>query len=125
LSISAPALTRAPPAARFRELWRVLESAFTRSDDELVALLADYAPTQAMGFTRDELRQLLVLRGRASHAASKAGLTELVAVERECSQRLPCLKNLAERVILTKRSWGFPTTYVDELMPLAGYVQPE
>jgi hypothetical protein len=124
LRIYADALKLGTGAARFRELWRVLESAFNRQDDELVALLADYPPARAMAFSRDELKQLLVLRGKASHAASRAGVKQLLAVERECSHRLARLKNLAERVILTKRSWGYPTRGVDELVPLSAYVVP-
>jgi hypothetical protein len=124
LRIYADALKLGTGAARFRELWRVLESAFNRQDDELVALLADYPPARAMAFSRDELKQLLVLRGKASHAASRAGVKQLLAVERECSHRLARLKNLAQRVILTKRSWGYPTRGVDELVPLSAYVVP-
>lgn len=33
-----------------------------------------------MSFDADELRELIILRGRASHAASKGGLQELIAV---------------------------------------------
>lgn len=110
--------------ARFRELWRVLESAFARTDEELVTLLASYAPAQQLGFDEAELRDLLVLRGRASHAQSKAGLRELVAVERDCAQRVARLKNLVERVILTKKSWGYPTTGVEELARLQASVGP-
>lgn len=110
--------------AKLRELWRVLESAFGRSDDDLVQLLASYPPAQQLGFAPPELRDLLILRGRASHAQSKAGVDELIAVERECGQALPRLKNLAERVILTKRSWGYPTLAVEELARLQAYVDP-
>jgi hypothetical protein len=125
LRIYADALKLGTSAARFRELWRVLESAFNRQDDELVALLAEYPPAQAMGFSRDELKQVLVLRGKASHAASKAGVKQLIAVEQECSRRLARLKNLAERVILTKRSWGYPTKGVEELLPPTAFIDPE
>jgi hypothetical protein len=55
-----------------------------------------------------------VLRGRASHAESKAGYDELVAVERECGRKVARLKNLVERVLLTKKNWGYPTVAVDE-----------
>jgi hypothetical protein len=123
LRIYADALKLGTASARFRERWRVLESAFNRQDDDLVALLADYAPAQAMAFSRDELKKLLVLRGRAAHAVSKAGVKELIAVERECSQRLARLSNLAERVILTKASWGYPTKQVEELVPLVAFIQ--
>jgi hypothetical protein len=123
LRIYSDALKLGTASGRFRERWRVLEGAFNRQDDELVALLADYAPAQAMGFSRDELKELWVLRGRAAHAASKAGVMELIAVERECSQKLARLANLAERVILTKRSWGLPTKEVEELVPLVAFIE--
>ena len=110
--------------AQFRELWRVLESAFARSDEALIQLLASYPPVQQLGFDDGELRDLLILRGRASHAQSKAGVHELMAVERECGRCLTRLKNLVERVILTKKSWGYPTTGVEELAPLQQYVGP-
>ena len=102
----------------------MLESAFNVQGDKLVALLADYPPAQAMAFSRGELNQLLLLRGKASHAVSKAGVTQLLAVEWECSLRLTRLKNLAERVILTKRSWGYPKKGVDELVALSAFVRP-
>jgi hypothetical protein len=110
--------------AQFREFWRVLESAFGVLDEELVAAVTNFPPAQAMEFRADELRQLLILRGRASHAASKGEVHELTRVERECSQRLPRLKNLAERVIATKATWGYPTAGVNELLPLTAYIGP-
>ncbi len=122
LHLYADALKLGSEVAQFRELWRILESAFGIQDDKLVALLADYPPAQVMGFDAEELRSLQVLRGRASHAVSGAGLSELLTVTRQCLDSLPRLKNLAERVILTKASWGTPTLGVNELLPLAGYV---
>ena len=41
-------------AGRFRELWRVLESAFARSDDDLVECLVAYPPAGQIGFDRRE-----------------------------------------------------------------------
>jgi hypothetical protein len=120
----ADALQLTLDVAKFRELWRVLESAFANTDEDLVQLLASYPPTQQLSFDAEELRDLLVLRGRASHAQSKVGVSELIAVERECGRRVARLKNLVERVILTKKSWGYPTIGVDELTPLGGYVGP-
>ena len=40
----------------------------------------------------------------------------------ESADELPRLKNLVERVILTKKSWGYPTRAVEELARLQGYV---
>jgi hypothetical protein len=124
LRLYADAVKLTLDVAQFRELWRVLESAFGRTDDELVALLASYPPAQRLRFEVAELAELNVLRGRASHAQSKAGVDELIAVERECGRRLGRLKNLVERVILTKKSWGYPTTAVEELAPLQAYIGP-
>jgi hypothetical protein len=120
----ADALKQGSDVATFRDLWRVLESAFQSRDDDLVRLLAAYPPAQQMKFDETELRSLLVFRGRASHAQSKAGIEELITVEHECGRRLGRLKNLAERVILTKASWGVPTTEVNELAPLQAYIGP-
>ncbi|HEU4400069.1 MAG TPA: hypothetical protein VFU54_19800 [Actinomycetota bacterium] len=123
LRLYADALKLGPGVAQFRELWRILESAFDLQDDKLVAVLADYPPAQAMGFDAEELQALLVLRGRASHAASRASQRELLTVTRQCLEGLARLKNLAERVILTKASWGTSARGVSELLPLAGYVR--
>jgi hypothetical protein len=124
LRLYADALKLGSDVAQFREFWRVLESAFGVIDEELVVAIGNFPPAQAMEFGADELRKLLILRGRASHAASKAGVHELSRVERECSERLPRLKNLAERVIATKATWGYPTAGVDELLPLTAYIGP-
>jgi hypothetical protein len=122
LRIYADALKSGFDASQFRELWRVLESAFQASEAKLVALLSDYRPAQKLGFDKSELEALRILRGQASHAVSKAGLKELVRVERECAEKLPRLKSLVERVILTKKDWGYPTTGVEELTPVQAYV---
>lgn len=124
LRLYADALKLSSGVAQFRELWRVLESAFGIQDKELVTALVTYPPTQDMSFDGKELRELLILRNRASHAASKGGLRELVTVERDCFDQLPRLKNLVERVILTKRSWGYRTQAIQALLPLGNYVRP-
>ncbi len=123
----ADALKSSFAPAQFRDLWRVLESAFNRTDAELVRLLSRFAPCAQLGFDRDELTQLLVLRGRASHAATRqaVSLEEVASIQRECSAALTRLTQLAQRVILTKKSWGYPTSAVDELLPLVGYVKRE
>lgn len=108
--------------AQLRDLWRVLESAFGATNDTLVDLLSRFAPALDLGFDAQELHALLVLRGRASHAQSRAGVHELNAVELDCAAALPRLSNLAERVILTKKSWGHPTDGVEEMLPLQAYV---
>jgi hypothetical protein len=127
LMIYAEALALPRPAPRFRELWRVLESAFARKDDKLVKRLAVYGPAVEMGFTRAELKRLLVLRGRASHAASKpkAGRREIARVNHDAERSLPRLRSLIERVLLTKRSWGYPTGEVDVILPLDSHVSAD
>ena len=122
LRIYADALKSSFEVATFRDLWRVLELAFGATDDELVALLLRFPPVTDLGFDNGELRQLLVLRGRASHAQSRSGVAELIEVESSCHRHLPRLSNLAERVILTKRSWGYPAVGVEEVLPLRAYV---
>lgn len=124
LRLYANAMQANLAVAQFRELWRILEAAFGKRDDELVALLAKYEPARKLGFDEAEVKQLLLLRGRASHAQSSAGLKEVVYVDQECTKQLPRLKNLCERVILTKKDWGYPTLGTDELLPLAGFIGP-
>jgi hypothetical protein len=125
LRLYADAMKANLAVAQFRELWRVLEAAFGSQDRKLVNLLAQYEPAKKLRFDEAELEQLLFLRGRASHAQSKAGIQELVSVDRECAKQLPRLKNLCERVILTKKSWGYPTSGTDELLPLTGFIGPD
>jgi hypothetical protein len=124
LRIYADAIKIDVAVGRFRELWRVLESAFKSKDDELVDKLAAYPPSLALKFDRSELKDLLVLRGRASHAANNKGLKELAEVNKECGNRVGRLKNLVERVIVTKASWGYPTLAVKELIPLQAFIGP-
>jgi hypothetical protein len=109
--------------ARFRDFWRVLESAFNRRDNALVEALSDYQPAKQLGFEKEELRALLVLRGRASHAATQPekSLDEAINIVRECNEALPRLMKLAERVVLTKKSWGYRTAAVDEILPLRSF----
>ncbi|MCW3002615.1 MAG: hypothetical protein JWQ20_1913 [Conexibacter sp.] len=125
LRLYSDALKLSLAVARYRELWRVLESAFQRRDDELIQLLAAFSPARAMRFTEEELKGMLILRGRASHAQSKAGQQELIDVERECGEKVARLKNLVERVVLTKKSWGYPSTGVEELAPLRAFVRAD
>ncbi len=124
LRLYANAMKANLAVAQFREFWRILEAAFGERGDKLVALLAKYEPARKLGFDEAEVKQLLLLRDRASHAQSSAGIKELVYVDQECSSQLPRLKNLCERVILTKKSWGYPTVGTDELLPLAGFIGP-
>lgn len=113
------------PVAKYRELWRVLESAFGCQNDDLVDLLADYAPARELKFTRDELKVMLVLRGRASHAATKGGVNELRAATAKAERAIGRLACLVEQVILTKKSWGCPTMDVERYAPLTSFVGPE
>ncbi len=124
LRLYANAMKADLAVAQFRELWRILEAAFGKRDDELVALLANYEPAGKLRFDEAEIKQFLVLRGRASHAQSSVGIKELVYVDQECARQLPRLKNLCERVILTKKAWGYPTVGTDELLPLTCFIGP-
>ncbi|HEX9241740.1 MAG TPA: hypothetical protein VF875_04800 [Anaeromyxobacter sp.] len=110
--------------SQYRELWRVLESAFGREGEGLVELLSTFKPALAMGFTKREIKGLLVLRGRASHAASKGGLREVMNVSALARSRLGRLDGLVKRVLVTKKSWGQPTTAVEEVVPDTGHVGP-
>ena len=108
--------------AQFRELWRILESAFAKRDGELINLVCRFEPAKRLDFNKKEIKKLKDLRDRASHAYSKAGIVELARVDREVSEKLPRLKNLCEQVILTKKSWGYPTLESEELLPMKGFV---
>jgi hypothetical protein len=119
LRLYADALHGTHPTSQFRDYWRVLESAFGKNHDSLVDLLAKYPPVLDLNFTHDELRQLLITRGRASHANSRAGIREVVEVSVYCANALSRLKSLAKRVILTKRNWGDSTVDVEEIQPFA------
>lgn len=122
VAIYSDSLNTLAPVARFRELWRILESAFGLQDRHLTRRLAEYQPAVDMHFDGTELEGLRTLRGRASHAASRARSCELLAVERNVLRCVGRLQALAERVILTKKTWGTPTTEVEELLPLGTYV---
>lgn len=122
LALYADALALGQPIGQFRELWRVLESAFGQKDAELIRSLAAFEPALKMGFDKDELEELHVLRGRASHAESAGGLDEYRHLSREVGDRLSRLKCLAEQVVLTKASWGTKGLGVDRLAPLKSYV---
>ena len=127
LRLYADAMKLPLAVAQFRELWRVLESAFALSDKDLVDRLASYPPAKQLGFEQNELEALRTLRGRGSHAQSsaEAGKQELVDVEQACTRFLPRLKTLVERVILTKKSWGYPSTGVDELTPVQAFTRAD
>jgi hypothetical protein len=117
LGIYKEAISTTRSTMRFRELWRVLESAFGCRNDQLVAILSEYAPAMQLGFTKGELEQLLVLRGRISHASTRPSRAshEFESVRAEVDRRLDRLKGLTERVLVTKREWGRKTLGVDEL----------
>ena len=68
LRLYANAMKANLAVAQFREFWRILEAAFGERGDKLVALLAKYEPAKKLGFDEAEIKQLLKLRGRASHA---------------------------------------------------------
>ena len=119
----ADALRLTLPTSQFREFWRVLESAFGQKDRALVKSIAEYEPAQEIKFDIEELKDLLTLRGRASHAETSAPDIELDRVEGLCDDKLPRLRSLAERVILTKRTWGAPSGGIhNPAPPVMSYV---
>ena len=125
LRIYSEALNSKSEIAKFRELWRVLESAFARKNKHLVQLLSNYVPAQKMEFDRDEINNFLILRHRASHAERKKGIEELLEVGPQCADSLPRLENLVERVLSTKVNWGSPDIGFTEAIPVSGFVGPE
>lgn len=122
LRLYADAIALNSDVATYRELWRILESAFGLQDKPLVDALATYAPARELGFDREELHALMVLRGKASHAATKGGLAEILRVGDLTSERRDRLKCLVERVILTKKTWGARSGGLQELTPARSWV---
>jgi hypothetical protein len=119
----ADALRLSLPTGQFREFWRILESAFRQKDRALVKSLAEYQPAKEIEFDAEELKDLLTLRGRASHAETRTPDIELSEVEGLCDDKLPRLRSLAERVILTKRTWGAPSGGIhNPAPPVMSYV---
>lgn len=119
----ADALRLLLDTSRFRELWKVLESAFNSKGKALVKLVASYEPAKKMGFDESELEHLRQLRGRAGHAETGTPDKEFAYVESECSKLLPRLQCLAERIILTKKSWGVQSGGVGmDAPPMKSYV---
>ena len=106
LALYSDALRLSTPIGRFRELWRLLESAFGQKDSDLLVSLASYPPAVDLEYDREELTALHILRGRASHAESSAGLDEYHNVSRRVENLLPRLQCLAEEVVSTKKTWG-------------------
>jgi hypothetical protein len=125
LELYSQALLQRTSAGQFREFWRMIEAAFGSQDEELIRLLSKYGPARELEFTEQELRKLLVIRGRVSHAKSLAGIRELREASREALRKLPRLKCLAEQVILTKKVWGVISLETDRLARLAAYVQED
>lgn len=125
LALYSDALRLSTPTGRFRELWRVLESAFGEKDSHLVSSLANYPPAVNLEYNRAELKELQVFRGRASHAESSAGLDEYHHVSEKVEALLPRLHSLVEEVLLTKKNWGRPDMAVERLAPLRSYVKKD
>ena len=43
-------------------------------------------------------------------------------MEHDCGRKVTRLKNLVERVLLTKKEWGSPSLAIEELAPVQAYV---
>ena len=120
LRLYGDALAGATDEARYRDFWRVLESAFSQQSKQLVNTLASYPPARELGFTKDELQELKELRGGVSH-----GTTSSEEAAKSARVRKQRLKSLVERVILTKESWGTPDLNAEELTPATSWVGPD
>ncbi len=115
LHLYSKALLMQEPYAIFREFWKILKSAFGTKDRELLSLLLEYPVVQELSFTEEELNQLWVLRGRASHAESRKGMKEYQYVVSETNKSLHRIKCLVEQVILTMKDWGSKSCDVERL----------
>jgi hypothetical protein len=76
-------------------------------------------------FDDDELSKLHILRGRASHPESSAGLEEYQSVSEKVGGLLPRLESLVVEVLLTKKTWGSKGLVVERLAPLRTYVNKD
>jgi hypothetical protein len=123
IRLYADALKMGTRSGQFRELWRVLEAAFGAKHHELVDLLARCPAATEMEFDRDELHELLVLRGRASHASSRDDMQEVVRVEEAAQKVVGRVSGLAESLIVRKADWGKRTVGVDPTSPSYPYVR--
>jgi len=119
LELYGAALRARTAEARYRDLWRVLESAFGQQAKQVVNTLASYRPALELRFTKDELQELKEVRGGVSHATANEGA---VASAQTREWRL---KSLVERVILTKKNWGRPDLAVEELTRATSWVGPD
>lgn len=124
LQLYAETLHLATPQARYRDFWRILESAFASADRPLLELLAQFPPLLEIDVTFDELRTLHAYRGRASHAQSRRGVSELRHVRTFTSEHEGRLKCIAERVLMTKKEWGSRSLAVNELARLRSWIGP-
>ena len=125
IALYSDALRLSTPIGQFRELWRVLESAFGQKGNNLLKFLANYPPAQKLEFDYGELKELHTLRGRASHAESSAGLEEYLSVLQKVESLLPRLECLADETIVTKKTWGTKGLETERLSPLRDYVNKE
>lgn len=105
-ALYSDALRLESSVAAFREFWRILESAFGLTESELVKTLSTFAPMDEIDVSEEELQELRVLRGRASHAQSRNKLDEYRVVTNLVGSRLSRLRSIVEKVILTKKHWG-------------------
>lgn len=125
LRLYSDALHAGNDVAKFRAYWRVLEAAFGCQSTALVNCLASYPPAIEVGFTQDELHELKQLRGSISHAQEQEGLAAILRASQQAEARLPRLKTLVERVVLTKRDWASRNLRVLDLMPPSCWVTTE
>ncbi|HEX3911774.1 MAG TPA: hypothetical protein VHW67_13845 [Solirubrobacteraceae bacterium] len=121
VTIYREALRMETNVGQFRELWRTLEFAFQAHGPKLVELLAAFPPVAELGFDRTELEAIRVLRGKISHAASRAGSAQTAQSGAEVVERIGRLWCLVDRVVLTKRD-ASRSLDVDELRPLKAFV---
>lgn len=123
IRLYADALQMGTDSGRLRELWRVLEAAFGEQGPKLVELAAACSAARDLEFTQAELSELKVLRGRASHASSRAGAEEIAYVERAAGEALSRVEALAEALIIRKSEWGTRSLEVEEASPRYPYVR--
>jgi hypothetical protein len=122
LALYLDAIVTQSPISKYRELWKVLESAFVAKGHKLTSLLSQYLPVSQIGFNRAELEEMLILRGRASHAESRSKLNEYNKIARETQDKVRRLKSLAEQLLITKKIWGSENLDSDQIADLTAFI---
>jgi hypothetical protein len=119
--VYADALGSMSESTRYLALWRTLEFSFQAEKKELTDLILAFPRVTEMEFDRVELVKLASIRGRLSHARTRAGLAELHRADTLAHSYLGRLWSLVDWVVLSKRS-ADQSGDSDELAALEAFI---